>query len=108
MKTNLFFQNVQVNEEFPAYVLFTPTVVDLDSEGGPLEVIVGTSAGNLHVLDHTGSPRAGFPLLLTTLHGQVGLNTSCICCCLSCLCCNLDGFVFCRQLSYNFPCIFMT
>ncbi|XP_033626702.1 protein DEFECTIVE IN EXINE FORMATION 1-like isoform X2 [Asterias rubens] len=60
-----------MNDEFPAYVLFTPTVVDLDSEGGPLEIIVGTSTGNLHVLDHTGAPTPGFPLLLSTLHGQV-------------------------------------
>ncbi|XP_022103687.1 protein DEFECTIVE IN EXINE FORMATION 1-like [Acanthaster planci] len=59
------------DDEFPGYILFTPTVVDLDSEGGPLEIIVGTSAGNLHVLDHTGTPRTGFPLLLSTLHGQI-------------------------------------
>ena len=62
---------LQRNDEFPGYVLFTPTVVDLDSQGGPLEIIAGTSAGNLHVLDHTGTPRTGFPVLLSTLHGQV-------------------------------------
>ena len=67
-----------MNDEFPAYVLFTPTVVDLDSEGGPLEIIVGTSTGNLHVLDHTGAPTPGFPLLLSTLHGQVGLQFCCL------------------------------
>ncbi|XP_038075414.1 protein DEFECTIVE IN EXINE FORMATION 1-like [Patiria miniata] len=67
----LILELTKRNDEFPGYVLFTPTIMDLDSKGGPLEIIVGTSAGNLHVLDHTGTPRTGFPLLLSTLHGQI-------------------------------------
>ncbi|XP_033095277.1 protein DEFECTIVE IN EXINE FORMATION 1-like [Anneissia japonica] len=61
----------KVSAEFPAYQLFTPTVIDLDGNSGPLEIIVCTSAGRLIVLDCNGHLRTGFPKSFGTIHGQV-------------------------------------
>jgi len=53
-------------------------VVDMDQTGGQLEVVVGTSAGNVHVIDLEGGPRdrPGFPYSMGTIHGQVYLFTN--------------------------------
>ncbi|XP_070578887.1 uncharacterized protein [Ptychodera flava] len=59
------------SSKFPAYALFTPTVVDLDSNNGPLEILLGTSSGHLYVLNSDGSIRNGFPKLVGPIHGQV-------------------------------------
>ena len=59
---------------YPGYILFTPTVIDLDLDGGPLEIIIGTSAGRLYVMEHNGRIRKGFPVVIATIHGQVGEN----------------------------------
>ncbi|XP_052769103.1 uncharacterized protein LOC128209205 isoform X2 [Mya arenaria] len=58
---------------FPGYVLFSPTVIDMDRQGSYLEVVVGTSAGNVHVIDLEGGvrDRKGFPYSMGTIHGQV-------------------------------------
>ncbi|XP_072032542.1 uncharacterized protein [Amphiura filiformis] len=60
-----------VNDAYPGYVLFTPTVVDLEGDGGPLEMIVGTSAGRLYVINHNGKIRQGFPVAIAPMHGQI-------------------------------------
>jgi hypothetical protein len=57
--------------EFPAYNLFAPTVVDIDGDFSALEIILGTSAGNLFVLDHTGLVKNGWPKSSGSIHGQV-------------------------------------
>ncbi|WAR19978.1 DEX1-like protein [Mya arenaria] len=61
---------------FPGYVLFSPTVIDMDRQGSYLEVVVGTSAGNVHVIDLEGGvrDRKGFPYSMGTIHGQVFLS----------------------------------
>ncbi|CAH1792446.1 unnamed protein product [Owenia fusiformis] len=61
----------KASSESPAYVLFTPTIIDLDSSGGDLEIVVGTSAGQLHVLNIQGTERQGFPRTMGPIHGQV-------------------------------------
>jgi hypothetical protein len=66
----------QVTSEYPGYLLTTPTVVDLDGVGGPLEVILGTSAGNLMVFDNNWKNRTGFPLAYDVLHSQVKMLAS--------------------------------
>jgi hypothetical protein len=63
----------QVSATFPAYNIFSPTVIDLDGEGGQLEIILGTSAGSLFVFNHDGSERKGWPVNQNTIHGQVSL-----------------------------------
>ncbi|XP_060070559.1 uncharacterized protein LOC132550506 [Ylistrum balloti] len=61
----------QVVSVFPAYNLFSPTVADLDSEGGTLEVVLGTSAGRVYVFDHQGAMRKGWPITVNSVHGQI-------------------------------------
>lgn len=61
----------KVDATFPAYNIFSPTVIDLDVDGGPLEVIMGTSAGSLFVFNQDGSVRTGWPVSQNTIHGQV-------------------------------------
>lgn len=62
---------LQVKAEYPGYQLFSPTVLDLDGDDGPLEIITGSSAGHLHVYNSNGSIKPGFPIVTDTLHGQV-------------------------------------
>ncbi|XP_033735102.1 protein DEFECTIVE IN EXINE FORMATION 1-like [Pecten maximus] len=61
----------QVVSVFPAYNLFSPTVADLDSEGGTLEIVMGTSAGRVYVFDHLGGTRKGWPMTVNSVHGQI-------------------------------------
>ncbi|XP_013387693.1 protein DEFECTIVE IN EXINE FORMATION 1 [Lingula anatina] len=70
MKTVLL-ELTPMYSEFPAYMLFSPTVLDLDSEGGKLEIVFGTSVGSLYALTHTGETRTGFPLTMDSIHGQI-------------------------------------
>ena len=51
--------------------MFNPTVVDLDGNHGPLEVVMGTSAGQIHIIDANGQTRAGWPVARDSIHGQV-------------------------------------
>ena len=67
----VFLELSQMTASFPAYILFTPTVVDLDSNGGNLETITGTSSGKIYAIDTEGKIRSGFPLSLNTVHGQL-------------------------------------
>lgn len=61
----------QVVSVFPAYNLFTPSVADLDSEGGALEIVMGTSAGRVYVFDYKGGYRKGWPVTVNSVHGQI-------------------------------------
>ncbi|KAK2150001.1 hypothetical protein LSH36_427g01033 [Paralvinella palmiformis] len=61
----------KVKAEYPGYQLFSPTVLDLDGDDGPLEIITGSSAGHLHVYNSNGSIKPGFPIVTDTLHGQI-------------------------------------
>lgn len=61
----------KVDATFPAYNIFSPTVIDLDVDGGQLEVIMGTSAGSLFIFNQDGSVRTGWPVSQNTIHGQV-------------------------------------
>lgn len=70
IKWNCFFL-LQTTAEYPGYLLFPPTVADLDGSGGQLEVVVGTSAGQVHAFDIQGNEREGFPIPTDTVHGQV-------------------------------------
>ncbi|XP_052267793.1 uncharacterized protein LOC127869338 isoform X2 [Dreissena polymorpha] len=58
---------------FPGYVLFSPTVIDMDRNGSHLEIVIGTSAGGIHVinLENGVRDRSGFPYSMGTIHGQV-------------------------------------
>ncbi|KAL4234802.1 hypothetical protein ACF0H5_006444 [Mactra antiquata] len=58
---------------FPGYVLFSPTVIDMDRNGGYLEIIIGTSAGNVHVINVEDGvkDRPGFPYSMGIIHGQL-------------------------------------
>ena len=60
-----------MDAEYPGYVMFTPTVIDLDGTHGPLETIVGTSAGQIHVFTPEGTNRPGWPVAREPIHGQV-------------------------------------
>ena len=65
---------IQKDSGFPAYVLFSPTVIDMDRNGGEMEIVVGTSAGNVHVIQIDNSvvrDRQGFPYSMGVIHGQV-------------------------------------
>ncbi|ESO96510.1 hypothetical protein LOTGIDRAFT_159926 [Lottia gigantea] len=61
----------QISSAAPTYNLFTPTVIDLDGESSDLEIIVGTSSGEVHVLTSQGQQRKGFPYDGNPLHGQI-------------------------------------
>ena len=61
----------KVDSEYPGYVLFSPTVVDLDSSGSDLEIVLGTSAGQLHVINWAGGYKEGFPIPTDSVSGQV-------------------------------------
>ncbi|CAM9778452.1 unnamed protein product, partial [Hapterophycus canaliculatus] len=53
------------------YVDASPTVGDLDGDG-KLDVVVGTTLGDLHVIDAiTGLAREGFPVNYDAIRGQV-------------------------------------
>lgn len=67
-----------MNSAFPAYNLFSTTVIDIDSTGGSMEIIMGTSAGNLYILDTNGNHRDGWPVSQNTLHGQVKYFLICV------------------------------
>ncbi|KAL8592584.1 hypothetical protein ACOMHN_026514 [Nucella lapillus] len=76
ISTNFNLELTQVLSEFPAFNLFSPTVVDLDGDGGEMEVVVGLSTGNIHAFTPssfrlTGTQRTSFPLTFNTVHGQV-------------------------------------
>ncbi|XP_048732051.2 uncharacterized protein LOC125648988 isoform X2 [Ostrea edulis] len=68
---NKLLDLTQVSATFPAYNIFSPTVIDLDAEGGQLEIIMGTSAGSLFIFNHDGSERKGWPVSQNTIHGQI-------------------------------------
>ena len=68
---NVIFPNFQISAEFPAYNLFTPTVVDIEGDFSAMEIILGTSAGNLFILDHHGKVKEGWPKSSGSIHGQV-------------------------------------
>lgn len=68
---NKLLDLTQVDATFPAYNIFSPTVIDLDVDGGQLEVIMGTSAGSLFVFNQDGSVRTGWPVSQNTIHGQI-------------------------------------
>ncbi|GAB1600467.1 protein DEFECTIVE IN EXINE FORMATION 1-like [Argonauta hians] len=67
----VFLELSQLTANFPAYILFSPTVIDLDSNDGPLETITGTSSGKLYVINSNGEIRTGFPVPFETIHGQL-------------------------------------
>ena len=54
-------------------MLFSPTLIDMDRKGDHLEIVIGTSAGNVHVIetDNGVKERQGFPYSMGTIHGQV-------------------------------------
>ncbi len=62
---------LKVNSEFPGYILNTPTVIDIDGDNSSLEIIIGTSGGNIHVINLDGSAREGYPIPTDSIHGQV-------------------------------------
>lgn len=68
---NKLLDLTQVDATFPAYNIFSPTVIDLDVDGGQLEVIMGTSAGSLFIFNQDGSVRTGWPVSQNTIHGQI-------------------------------------
>ena len=74
---NLFFSLYQILSEYPAFNLFSPTIIDLDGNGGEMEVVVALSTGNIHVFTPStfkqSGQRHGFPLSHNTVHGQVWL-----------------------------------
>ena len=45
--------------------------MDIDGDFGPMEIILGTSAGNLYILDHEGNVKDGWPKSSGSIHGQV-------------------------------------
>lgn len=62
-----------MDAEYPGYVLSTPTVVDIDGKSGAPEIIIGTSGGQLHILNALGVPHHGFPVPKDSFYGQVTL-----------------------------------
>ncbi|XP_021378708.1 protein DEFECTIVE IN EXINE FORMATION 1-like isoform X2 [Mizuhopecten yessoensis] len=68
------FDLTQVVSVYPAYNLFSPTVADLDSEGGTLDIVMGTSAGRVYVFDHLGAARKGWPITVNSVHGQITVS----------------------------------
>ncbi|XP_780158.3 protein DEFECTIVE IN EXINE FORMATION 1 isoform X2 [Strongylocentrotus purpuratus] len=60
----------------PAYLLYPPTVVDLDGHHGPPEVIIATASGLLHAMDSMGRARSGFPVRLEggAITGQITVD----------------------------------
>ncbi|KAK3608630.1 hypothetical protein CHS0354_042629 [Potamilus streckersoni] len=67
----IFLDLTTRSSSFPAYALFSPTVIDIDGDGSEMEIVIGTSAGSLHVIDTAGKQKPGFPVLKNTFHGQV-------------------------------------
>lgn len=67
----LHLELTKVSSEYPGYVLSSPTVVDLDSDDSELEIVLGTSAGQLHVIQAWHGYREGFPIPMDALSGQV-------------------------------------
>ncbi|ELT95035.1 hypothetical protein CAPTEDRAFT_206740 [Capitella teleta] len=68
----LHMELTKVTAEFPGYILFTPTLADIDSSFSSLEIVVGTSAGQIHCIDSdTGKNRDGFPIQTDTIFGQL-------------------------------------
>ncbi len=57
-------------DQYRAYMYSTPTVIDLDADG-LLEIIVGSSVGNVHVISSKGEMREGFPVEVGEVQGQV-------------------------------------
>lgn len=57
-----------------AYIYSSPTVVDLDGDGG-LEVIVGTSLGFIYAMHaHNGELLANFPLVMSEIQAQIAVE----------------------------------
>ncbi|XP_076442977.1 uncharacterized protein LOC143281614 [Babylonia areolata] len=76
VSASFYLELTQVLSDFPAFNLFSPTVVDLDGDGSELEVVVGLSTGSVHaftpsVFRQAGTQRPSFPLSFNTVHGQV-------------------------------------
>eukprot|EP00298_Acanthocystis_sp_HF-20_P002965 c13345_g1_i2.p1 GENE.c13345_g1_i2~~c13345_g1_i2.p1 ORF type:complete len:744 (+),score=304.65 c13345_g1_i2:35-2233(+) len=61
------------DDEYHGYIYSTPTVVDLDGDG-EIEIIVGTSMGKIYVLNSKGEIRAGFPVEMAEIQGQVAVS----------------------------------
>lgn len=57
---------------FPGFLLYSPSVADLDKNSSSLELVIGSSAGQLHVINViTGRNIEGFPIPGDTIFGQV-------------------------------------
>ncbi|CAL1529969.1 unnamed protein product [Lymnaea stagnalis] len=66
--TQIFFLEIS---EAPVFSLFTPTVLDLDGNFGPPEIVIGLTSGSLFVLSTEGEHRTGFPKTLKNISGTV-------------------------------------
>ncbi|KAJ3442589.1 protein defective in exine formation [Anaeramoeba flamelloides] len=56
--------------ENQAFVYPSPTVVDLDGDG-KLDIIIGTSLGNIYALDMDGDLKPGFPIEMGEIQAQI-------------------------------------
>lgn len=66
-----------MKSEFPGYALNSPTLINLEGDGGPLQIVVGTSGGHVYALNPDGSARSGFPVTTDSVHGQVQVASRC-------------------------------
>lgn len=61
----------KITSEYPAYVLTTPTVADMVAGRPGLEIIIGTMAGHLHLIDSSGRSVEAFPVPTDRIASQV-------------------------------------
>ena len=64
------FLVLQKSAEYPAFILTTPTLANLDNNPG-LETVIGTAAGRLHILDQEGRAVSPFPLPTDIIYTRV-------------------------------------
>jgi hypothetical protein len=56
-----------------AHMYGTPAIADIDRDGRT-EIVVGTSLGNVYVLNYRGEPKPGFPVQMAEIQGSVALG----------------------------------
>lgn len=70
---NVTFELDMKSSDFPAYLLSSPIVVDLDGNYGDPEVIIGSSSGKIHVWNRAGKYSQSFELS-DSLNGEIAVG----------------------------------
>ncbi|XP_074662605.1 uncharacterized protein LOC141915100 [Tubulanus polymorphus] len=68
----IYLDLTKVTSNYPGYILYPPVIADI-TDSRSIDIILGTSAGSLHVLNSDGITRKNFPKSFDSIHGDVSV-----------------------------------